>query len=122
MNSGQRNGPRLTEIIGQLGKLVYVLAGVATVGDAEAEVEVEVLQEAFPEVVPLDHSEAVHRLLAHGELHTDEERDGETDTHRERLRSRRRSTEKLLQVAFYATWLSRAKTMGSGSQHQPGGR
>lgn len=58
------------EILRQLGKLVYVFAGVATVGDAEAKVEVKVLQEAFPEVVPLYHSEAVHRPVAHSELHS----------------------------------------------------
>lgn len=60
---------RLTEVVGKLRELVDVLAGVAAVGDAEAEVEVEVLEQAPLEVVALDHAEAVDGSVAHRELH-----------------------------------------------------
>lgn len=47
-----------------------MFARVAAVGDAEAEVEVEALEQPPLEVVPLDHAEAVDGSVAHRELHT----------------------------------------------------
>lgn len=47
-----------------------MFARVAAVGDAEAEVEVEALEQPSLEVVPLDHAEAVDGSVAHRELHT----------------------------------------------------
>lgn len=63
-------GRRLTEVVGKLRELVDVFARVAAVGDAEAEVEVEALEQPSLEVVPLDHAEAVDGSVAHRELHT----------------------------------------------------
>lgn len=34
-----------------------MFTSVPTTGDAEAEIEVKVFQQAFPEIVPLDHPE-----------------------------------------------------------------
>lgn len=48
-----------------------MLARVAAVGDAEAEVEVEALEEQVSEVVPLDHAEAVQGPWTHRELHAE---------------------------------------------------
>lgn len=48
-----------------------MLARVPAVWDAEAKVEVKVLEEATLEVVPLDHPEAVDWPVAHRELHTE---------------------------------------------------
>lgn len=61
---------KLTQFVGKLRELVDVFARVPAVRDAEAEVEVEVLEEATLEVVALDHPEAVDWPVAHGELHT----------------------------------------------------
>ena len=49
-----------------------MLAGVATVGNAETKVKVKALEQASLEVMPLDHAEAVYGSVAHRELHTDE--------------------------------------------------
>ena len=46
-----------------------MLAGVPRVGDAEAELEVERLQQLSAEEVPLDHAEIIDRLVADGEFH-----------------------------------------------------
>lgn len=46
-----------------------MLARVPAVWDAEAKVEVKVLEEATLEVVPLNHPEAVDWPVAHSELH-----------------------------------------------------
>lgn len=46
-----------TDILRKLGKLIDVLASVPAAGDAEAEIKVKIFQQAFPEVVPLDHPE-----------------------------------------------------------------
>lgn len=48
-----------------------MLARVPAVWDAEAKVEVKVLEEATLEVVPFDHPEAVDWPVAHRELHTE---------------------------------------------------
>ena len=60
---------RLTFVGREARELVDVLARVLRVGDAEAELEVEALQQLVAEEVPLDHPEVVHRLVAHCELH-----------------------------------------------------
>lgn len=46
-----------------------MLTGVPAAGDAEAKIEVKVLQKTVSEVVPLDHTEVGDRLVPHGELH-----------------------------------------------------
>ena len=43
------------------GKLVDMLAGVLTAGDAEAEVKVEGLEVGVAEIMALDHTEILHR-------------------------------------------------------------
>merc|ERR1719376_150599 len=53
----------------QGGKLVYLLAGVARLGNAESEVEVEALQQPVFVVVALDHAELLHRFPANFKLH-----------------------------------------------------
>lgn len=45
------------DILRKLGKLIDVLASVPAARDAEAEIKVKIFQQAFPEVVPLDHPE-----------------------------------------------------------------
>lgn len=46
-----------------------MLAGVARVGDAEAELEVEALEQTIAEEMAFDHAELANRLVAHDELH-----------------------------------------------------
>lgn len=46
-----------------------MLACVAAVGNAEAEVEVEALEQLILKEVPLDHAEARHGAVADCELH-----------------------------------------------------
>lgn len=46
-----------------------MLACVAAVGDAEAEVEIEVLQQPILKVMTLDHPEITHGTIADGKLH-----------------------------------------------------
>lgn len=60
---------RLTELVWKLRELVDVFTRVSAVGNAEAEVEVEVLEEPTLEVVSLDHPKAVDGPVAHRELH-----------------------------------------------------
>lgn len=57
-----------------------MFARVAAVGDAETEVEVEVLEQAPLEVMPLDHPEAVDGPIAHRELHAEGSDTGTTVT------------------------------------------
>lgn len=47
-----------------------MLAGVSAVGDAEAEVKVEALQQVIAEVVSLDHAKVVEGSVSNGEFHT----------------------------------------------------
>lgn len=47
-----------------------MLAGVSAVRDAEAEVEVEALEQVIAEVVSLDHAEVVEGSVSNGEFHT----------------------------------------------------
>ena len=77
----------LTQGLRQLGELVNVFAGVAAVGDAEAEVEVKALEQVFAEVVPLDHAEVVQGSTSHRELYT-VRFDGEGDRERKGLRQK----------------------------------
>ena len=53
----------------ELRNVVDVLAGVARVGNDEAELEVEALQQAVAEEVALDHAKVVDRLVADHKLH-----------------------------------------------------
>lgn len=46
-----------------------MLAGVSAVGDTEAEVKVEALQQVIAEVVSLDHAEVVEGPVSDGEFH-----------------------------------------------------
>lgn len=46
-----------------------MLAGVSAVGDAEAKVKVEALQQVVAEVVSLDHAEVVQGPVSDGEFH-----------------------------------------------------
>lgn len=46
-----------------------MLAGVSAVGDTEAEVKVEALQQVIAEVVSLDHAEVVQGPVSDGEFH-----------------------------------------------------
>lgn len=66
----EQSGRRLTELVWKLRELVDVFTGVSAVGNAEAEVKVEVLEEPTLEVVSLDHPKAVDGPVAHRELHT----------------------------------------------------
>ena len=43
---------------------------VFAVGNAEAELEVEALEQLFPEIMPLNHPEFVDGFVTHGELHS----------------------------------------------------
>lgn len=65
----EQTGRGLTEVVWKLRELINVFACVAAVGNAEAEVKVEVLEQAPLEVMPLDHSKAVNGPIAHRELH-----------------------------------------------------
>lgn len=47
-----------------------MLAGVSAVGDAEAKVKVEALQQVIAEVVSLDHAKVVEGSVSNGEFHT----------------------------------------------------
>lgn len=58
----------LTDLLREGWELVDVLAGVLAVGDAEAELEVERLEEPLAEVMPLNHAKVVNGSVAHGEL------------------------------------------------------
>ena len=78
-----QGGVVLTQGLRQLGELVDVFAGVAAVGDAEAEVKVKALEQVFSEVVPLDHAEVVQGSVSHRELHAGR-MDGERETEREK--------------------------------------
>ena len=94
-----RRSTALTQGLGQLRELVDVFAGVAAVGDAEAEVEVEALQEMLAEVVPLDHAEVVQRSASYRELNTgwvnrERERERQRDTERHRETQRERESER----------------------------
>lgn len=46
-----------TDILRKLGKLIDVFTSVPAAGDTETKIKVKVFQQAFPEVVPLDHPE-----------------------------------------------------------------
>lgn len=46
-----------------------MLAGVSAVGDTEAKVKVEALQQVIAEVVSLDHAEVVQGPVSDGEFH-----------------------------------------------------
>lgn len=52
----QSQGVR-TDILRKLGKLIDVFTSVPAAGDTEPKIKVKVFQQAFPEVVPLDHPE-----------------------------------------------------------------
>ena len=64
---------RLTQLGVQQRELIDVLAGVAGVGYAVAELEVEGFEELVPEVVALDHAELVHWPGTHRELYPEAE-------------------------------------------------
>lgn len=65
---GEAQNMKLTQVLGKLRELVDMFTGVLAVRDAEAELEVEALEQLVAEVVPLDHAELVHRHGAHAEL------------------------------------------------------
>lgn len=65
-----QNRQELTKVVWKLWKLINVFACVAAVGNAKAKVEVEILEKAPLEVMPLNHTKAVNWPVTHCELHT----------------------------------------------------
>ena len=51
-------------------EVVNLFHAVGGVGDAESEVEIELLQQFVAEEMSLNHSELTHRLVANGELYS----------------------------------------------------
>ncbi len=60
----------LTEILWERWELIDVLTRVLAARDAEAKLKVEVLQQLFTEVVPLDHPEVIDGDVSYCEFNT----------------------------------------------------
>lgn len=60
----------LTAVLRQGRELIDVLARVLAPGHAEAELEVEALEQPLSEIVPLDHPKVFYGQVSHGELNT----------------------------------------------------